>query len=171
MKNITCPHCGAQLNAPDELLGKAVACGACRRQFIAADAAPTSAQALSTAPGPLPAPPGPVSPSPWPYGQPMAGAYPQKTSGMAVASLVLGIGSIPLCILWGVPTLVCGILALVFASSARRDVEAGLAAPSSLGMARAGRICAIVGLVLAVAFWAIMIVAFLIGFGLHDAGF
>ena len=67
-------------------------------------------------------------------------------SGMAIASLVLGIISIPSCVCYGIPSIVCGILAVVFARKADEAVANGLAAPNSKGLAMAGRICGWVGL-------------------------
>jgi hypothetical protein len=86
---------------------------------------------------------------------------PLPTSGFAVAALVLGIASIVTCLCYGVPSLICGILALVFHSNAMRDIYSGSVAPESASMARAGRICGIIGLVLAVLFWGIVLVFFL----------
>jgi len=99
-------------------------------------------------------PPRPVAapPAAGYYGQPEA-----KTSGYAIASLILGIASIPTCICYGIPAIVCGILALVFSSSAVRAVAAGEAAESSLGMAKAGKICAWIGIALAVLFWVVIL--------------
>lgn len=68
------------------------------------------------------------------------------TSGYAVTSLVLGIVSIPSCLCCGLPSLVCGILALVFANKAEAQFLEGA---SGQGLAMAGRICGIIGIVLA----------------------
>jgi len=68
------------------------------------------------------------------------------TSGKAIASLVLGISSIVSCMFYGVPTLVCGPLAIIFARQAKGQVERGEASDASAGMATAGLICGIVGL-------------------------
>jgi ABC-type arginine/histidine transport system permease subunit len=76
-----------------------------------------------------------------------------------VASLVLGIASIVICWCYVVPPLICAILALVFHSSAMRDIHAGAANPDSAGMARAGRICGIIGLVVTVGLWVVIGVA------------
>ncbi len=66
-------------------------------------------------------------------------------SGHAIASLVLGIISIPSCLLYGVPSLICGPLAIFFGMQAARLIREGRANPSSQGMATAGKICGIVG--------------------------
>lgn len=85
----------------------------------------------------------------------------QKTSGFAVASLVLGICSVILCWCYGVPSLICGILALVFHSNAMRDIHTGSVSPNSLGMASAGRTTGLIGLVLSVGLWVIVLVWFI----------
>lgn len=87
-----------------------------------------------------------------------------KTSGKSVAALVLGICSIVSCILYGLPGLVCGILAIVFASKVRRAVAAGEISPSSLGMANAGRVCGIVGVGLSTLFMIAIVVWFVFVF-------
>jgi len=71
-------------------------------------------------------------------------------SGKAVASLVLGIVSIPLCVCLGVPSLICGALALYFAKVARDDIAAGMFSEQSRGMATAGMICGLIGLGLSI---------------------
>ncbi|MCE5326814.1 MAG: GYF domain-containing protein [Planctomycetaceae bacterium] len=83
----------------------------------------------------------PVAPplqGPWAVGE--------RTSGYSVAALVLGILSIPGCLCYGLPGLICGILAVIFSNMAQRQIEAGGVAPSSAGLAKAGRICGWIGL-------------------------
>lgn len=70
------------------------------------------------------------------------------TSGKAVAALVLGICSIPVCVLYGIPAIICGVLAIIFARVAKAQVSEGEASPTSKGMATAGLICGIIGLCL-----------------------
>ena len=74
-------------------------------------------------------------------------------SGMAIASLVLGITSIPTCVMWGLPPLICGPLAIIFHRQAKKQVLEGAASPTSMGLANGGRICGIVGLTMSLAFW------------------
>lgn len=166
MPMITCPNCGTQLNAPDSLVGQQVTCGKCRCLFVAhSQGSPSSSPAEapdSPAPnaasggatpqaGPQIAPP-PIAVGP--VGYPQAGAYyqpmPLPTSGYAVASLVLGIASLALCIFYGLPSLVCGPLALVFSNMAGKDIRAGKVNPSSAGLAKAGKICGLIGLLLGI---------------------
>jgi len=70
------------------------------------------------------------------------------TSGKSVASLVLGICSIPACVFYGVPAIVCGILAIFFSRSAKAQLRAGRAGGSTQGFATAGLTCGIIGLCL-----------------------
>ena len=178
MPMITCPNCGTQLNAPDSLVGQQVTCGKCRCLFVAhsqgspsgspaetpASPAPDAApgDAIPSAPkaapvgaappaGPQIAPP-PVAAGPMNYAP--TGAYyqsmPLPTSGYAVASLVLGIASLVLCMFYGLPALICGPLALVFSNMAGKDIRAGRVNPSSAGLAKAGKICGLIGLFLGI---------------------
>ncbi len=65
-----------------------------------------------------------------------------RSNGFAVASLVLGICGIVLgCSSYGLIGLVCGPLALIFHAKAVERVRNGLAPASSLGLAKAGRVC------------------------------
>ncbi|MGY2083456.1 DUF4190 domain-containing protein [Blastococcus sp. SYSU DS0539] len=85
-------------------------------------------------PGP---PPPPGSGYPRPYGQPYGGypyAPPQRTNGMAIASLVLGI----LWLYW-----VGSILALVFGYTAKRQIQER--GESGSGMATAGIVLGWIG--------------------------
>ena len=79
------------------------------------------------------------------------------TSGKAVAALVLGICSIPLCLLYGIPSIVCGILAIVFNRKAKAQVVDGKVNPASKGMATAGLICGIIGLCLGISYIVIIV--------------
>lgn len=77
----------------------------------------------------------------------VGGAKP--TSGSAIAALVLGIVSILGCTAYGVPSLVCGPLAIYFAVRARKQIAAGTVGPNSAGLATAGLVCGIIGSTLA----------------------
>ncbi|MFA3876813.1 DUF4190 domain-containing protein [Streptomyces sp. MMCC 100] len=79
----------------------------------------------------------------WP-GMPMA---PQN--GLGTASMVLGILACALFCLYGVVSVVLGVLALVFGIKGRRKAESGLA--TNHGQAQAGFVMGIVGIVLGVA--------------------
>lgn len=166
MPVITCPNCGMKLNAPDSLLGQQVTCGTCRCLFVAHSQTSPSTPSAGTQEPPAPnAAPAdaasgedpPLAPPPvavGPTGYPVAGGYyqpmPHPTSGYAVASLVLGIAALVTCVFYGVPALICGTLALIFSSKAGKDIRAGTVNPTSAGMAKAGKICGLIGLFLGV---------------------
>ena len=76
--------------------------------------------------------------------------------GRAIAAMILGIMSMMTCMFYGIPGLVCGILALVFARQARDRVQLGQAPQFSLDFARAGRVCGWVGIGLSIVFLVIM---------------
>jgi len=183
MPVIACPNCGTQLNAPDNLLGQQVTCGKCRCLFVAQPQIPPSAQPLAArapagampngaepAAAPLPPQAPPMVALPGPVGQTgyqqvTAGYYqpaPLATSGYAVASLVLGIASLVTCLCYAVPPLILGPLALVFSSIAMKDIRAGAAGPSSSGLAKAGKICGLIGLLLAIGAWILGVVFFVV---------
>ena len=82
----------------------------------------------------------------------------QPTCGKAIASMVLGICAIVGCALYGIPSLVCGILAIVFYKQAKRQIAAGGFSPASASMAKAGLICGIIGLILAALMLAYIVV-------------
>lgn len=79
--------------------------------------------------------------------------------GKAIASMILGILSLMTCMFYGVPGLVCGILAIIFARQAREQVQQGQAPQFSLDFARAGRVCGWIGIGLS-ALFLVMIVAY-----------
>lgn len=82
-------------------------------------------------------------------GRPVAPSFHGQTlptSGKAVTSLILGILSLPMCFCFGLPAVLLGISAIVFAIVAKKDVSAGRVGGASSGMAIAGLICGIIGL-------------------------
>ncbi|MEM1354840.1 MAG: DUF4190 domain-containing protein [Planctomycetota bacterium] len=87
----------------------------------------------------------------------------QSTSGKATAALVLGICSIVGCLFYGIPGLICGILAVIFAGQVRREIASGQLSPSLLGQANAGRICGWVGLGLS-SVWLLLFVVYIVIF-------
>lgn len=70
------------------------------------------------------------------------------TSGKAIASLVLGIVSIVMCSAYGVLSVPCGIIAIVMANGVKQQIVRQEVAPSSAGLAKAGWVCGVIGLVL-----------------------
>ena len=89
----------------------------------------------------------------------------------STAVLVLGIVSIVACFCYGLPGLILGIIALVLASKAKQlyNQNPHMYIESSFKNVQAGRICAIIGLVLAALSIIFMIIYFLIlGFAMSD---
>jgi hypothetical protein len=76
--------------------------------------------------------------------------------------MVLGILSLVMCFAYGLPGLICGIIALVLAGKAQRQINDGLAGGE--GMAKAGRICGIIGVILSSLYMAFMIFAIVMAF-------
>lgn len=105
-------------------------------------------------PPPPVAPTGPGAPGGYGYpGYPQAGyGWPgmpmAPQNGMGVAAMVLGIISCTLFCLYGVVSLVTGILAIVFGIKGRKRAEAGVA--TNHGQAQAGLIMGIIGVILGI---------------------
>jgi hypothetical protein len=78
----------------------------------------------------------------------------------ATAVLVLGIISIVGCFCYGIPGIICGIIALILAakSKALYFANPGMYTPGSYNNLAAGRVCAIIGLILCVICLALTIV-------------
>ncbi|MBN1137489.1 MAG: DUF4190 domain-containing protein [Anaerolineae bacterium] len=141
-----CPSCGAPNEEGTAFCGN---CGAA----LTADAAPASDEALlagettprSDAPeeAALAAPPPPPPPEPpGPSYRTVGTAAP--TSGMAVASLILGIAGLTV-----VPT-IGSVLALILGYMARRDIRQRPTETTGEGMATAGIVMGWIGVVLTV---------------------
>lgn len=78
----------------------------------------------------------------------------------ATAVLVLGIISIVGCICYGVPGLICGIIALVMAGKAKKLLSDNptMYLESSVKNMNAGRICAIIGTILSALYFLFFVV-------------
>lgn len=100
---------------------------------------------------------------------PQYSQQPNQTSGRAIASMVLGICSIVTCFMYGIPSLVCGILALMFAKKAEHAIAAGEAPESSRGMLKAGRVCGWIGLSLSIVYLLFIIIYVVIIVGVLGA--
>jgi len=74
-----------------------------------------------------------------------------QPSGFALAALVLGIVSIPTFLCYGVVGLICGILAIIFWRVSVVQTRNGTRSSAWQGLARAGMICGIIGIVLGLA--------------------
>jgi len=96
----------------------------------------------------------------------LGGGMDAQTSGYAVASLVLGILSLISCWFYGIPAFVLGPLAIWFASKAKAQVLSGQAAPSSLGLATAGKVTGIIGLSLAAIVVVLIVLFVFLGFSM-----
>src|SRR5918995_1248899 len=104
---------------------------------------------------PTPPPPPPAPPA---YGEQPAGYGYQstpKTNGLAIASLVLGIAQIFLCIIGG-------ILSLVFGYIARRQIDESGGTQGGRGMAIAGIILGWIGIGLGIAYIVVIIIAVIV---------
>lgn len=77
---------------------------------------------------------------------------PQKPLPNTVAILVLGICSIVFSMCYGIPGLVCAIIALILSSNARKlqRLEPHRYTAGSVNNLKAGRICAIIGLIFSI---------------------
>jgi prepilin-type processing-associated H-X9-DG protein len=97
---VTC-ECGKQFQAKDENVGRRFNCPVCNREVV------------------VPKPEGD------PYAEsPMFAPLPTKTSGNAIASLILGIISVLGCTLFtGIPAIICGILGLNGISKSKGRLE------------------------------------------------
>ena len=80
-----------------------------------------------------------------PPGQPMSYSQPpqQKSAGLSIASMILGILSIPVCCVWFL-SIVFGLLGIILGVIARGKVSRGEA--SGGGMAITGIVCGVIGL-------------------------
>lgn len=74
------------------------------------------------------------------------------TSGLSIASMVCGIVGLMGCILYGVPTLVLGPLAVIFGEIAARQYKRGFRGGATKGFAMTGRICGWIGIVFSYGF-------------------
>ncbi|XAL98792.1 DUF4190 domain-containing protein [Phycisphaeraceae bacterium D3-23] len=83
---------------------------------------------------------------------------PNASPGSAVAALVLGIAAIVSCMFYGLPAVVCGILAVYFASRADSMMNSGQYSNQGRGMATAGRICGWIGLGLGLVYMVLIVI-------------
>lgn len=87
----------------------------------------------------------------------------QEAIPNSTAVLVLGIISIATCWLYGVPGIICGIIALILAKSASSAYEANPEkyTTTSFNNLKAGKICGLIGLILSVLFIVFIVVYFI----------
>ena|SRR6201986_5172061 len=84
----------------------------------------------------------------------------QRPLPNATAVLVLGIVSIVTCACYGIPGIICGIIAMVLSSKDLRlyNADPTLYTPGSLSNLKSGRICGIIGLSLSAAYLVFLII-------------
>jgi len=93
---------------------------------------------------------------------PVAVMPPQPTSGYAIASLVLGVLSLVTCTIYALPPFLFSPLAIGFAIAGKRQVKRGEAGGSSQGLATAGFVTGLIGLILSAGIWLIIIGTFVV---------
>lgn len=157
--------CGQVISATDSEAGREVACPRCSRRVMV-PTPPSGGEAIrieksQLGGAPPPSPPGqpPYAPPGGPqYGQAPAGAPPHmppggtpKTSGMAIASLVLGIASLVCC------GPVVGILAIVFGAIALSSIRQNPRQLSGDGLAIGGIVLGALGIVGGIVGMAVML--------------
>jgi len=77
---------------------------------------------------------------------------------MAIASLILGIVSLPTCMCYGCPSLICGTLGIVFGVMALNQIKRQEAPESAKGLCIAGIATGAGGVLMSLAFWLLAIV-------------
>lgn len=129
-----CPQCGA----PNE--DDAIFCGNCGAVLNVDESAAPSADLPPLPEGAQPVElVGPDQPPPPPPPRPAAAPAAPPTSGMAIASLLLGIGGLT------VVPVIGSVLALILGYMARKDIRERLAEISGEGLATAGIILGWIG--------------------------
>lgn len=100
----------------------------------------------------------PGSSQTWPAPPPTSVPAGPNTDGQAIAAMVCGIGGIPLaCGCWFI-SWVAAVIAIVLGIKAQRGIQASDEALGGLGMAKAGWITGIVGVLLAITFLVLVVV-------------
>ena len=78
---------------------------------------------------------------------------------MAIASLILGIISLPTCMCYGCPSAIFGVLGVVFGVMVLGQIKRGEAPDSAKGITIAGIVCGGAGIVLSAMFWVLVVLA------------
>jgi len=103
-------------------------------------------------------------------GEPVSSSFGQgpgsvrPSSGKAITSMILGIVGIVGCVLYGIPSLICGIIAIFFWYFAKRDIATGAYSENSQGFATAGLVCGIIATVIGVVILALLVAGFVFAF-------
>lgn len=90
----------------------------------------------------------------------MLGANVLPTSARAIASLVLGIIGLLGCCFYGLSGIACGGVAVFLARGVKESVVRGEVHPSSQGLAMAGFVCGLIGLILGLTTLGLIVAAF-----------
>ena len=132
-----CPNCGATLQVSNRP-GEKAFCPMCDQFFAVRQAAP--------APAPAPYQPPVYTP------QQYAPQYPSiPVSGLAIASMVLGIVALVLFCVWPI-SIPCGVIAIILGALGASECKGPNPRRSGMGMAIAGITCSAVG----VGLWVLM---------------
>ncbi len=145
--------CGQHMLVDGRYVGQEVACPGCQGLLrvpsapAPGNAPPVLSPVTAAGVGPAPTAPGPAPPQAPVAAGPVQVGYEgvvgtRRTHGRATAALVCGILSIFAC------PIVLSIVSLVLASQAKRDIRERPDLYEGMGLATAGQICAVVGLVL-----------------------
>lgn len=147
---IECPECGAQQTLDDAAAGGEATCEACGARLRVPAAEPEAAQQAEPSPQ-LEAVSGEEAPA---YAAPVAEAMPAapKTSGLAVASLIVGIVSLPLSLCCPPLSIIGALAALVMGLIAASQIGKSGGQLGGKGLAIAGIVLGALGLALGVIF-------------------
>jgi len=145
-QEFVCPQCGQRLTVAYVKPGQQVICPACRIPLQAATGGPgyVAPADPAMAGGPYAGPPGEA------YGRPgVATAAAQKTSGMAIASLVVAVLGLPLSCCYGFGVIL-SIVALVLGIVALSGIKRSAVAVQGRGLAVTGVVLSLVNIVLVI---------------------
>lgn len=151
---ISCPHCAQHIALDAAWAGQTINCPACQKPFVIPGAAATASPSvpplrMERAATPPPPPPPPISAG-RPGAATPAGAGVQKTSGLAIASLVLSL--LGCFVVTAIAGVICGHIA-------RRRIRNNPALGGA-GLALAGLIIGYVLLVISIAWWTVFTIVF-----------
>ncbi len=129
-----CPNCGAALQVSNQPVEKAY-CPMCDQVF-----------AVRQAPTPAPTPYQPPAYTPQQYSpQGYPPQYPSiPASGLAIASMVLGIVALVLFCVWPI-SIPCGVIAIILGALGASECKGPNPRRSGMGMAIAGITCSAIG--------------------------
>jgi hypothetical protein len=138
---VTCPHCREEARAPADAAGRNADCPSCGKSFTIPPVANNNPPPVRERVAPLPAPSAPHPASPIPLAS--AAVQMPVTSGMAIASMVLGI--LGLVGGWMCCGVVFPVLALVFGHLSLSQIQKSSGRLTGKNMAIAGLTMGYVG--------------------------